>query len=672
MIATWMFYCTACALGLALAAMVAERVLLAGRGPVRHVWMASLALSILVPVAAYRYAPRAAAEPAPAAAPDIAIDDSLIVTTTLASPASPKQATANAAAPAATPAAPRVNWRAIVAGTDRPLTIAWIAFSLVLAVQFAAGIILLARTRKAWQRREVLGVPVFVSECTGPALVGAVSPSIVVPEWALALDASQLSLMLRHEQEHQRAHDGRLLFAAQFALILMPWNVALWWQILRLRVAVELDCDARVLKNADPRSYGNLLLEVVRPRQALAPAGVTAFAERATQLERRIRVMARGGRVLRGTRIAAALVALGAVTIAWMAPRPHVPAPRAVQVADTVTRARAVQTPRDTLPTPPRATSAARRDTARRDTARRDTPRIDTIRRATTQQPDTTARALNAVIDSMRSLAGVRDSAAKPDSAIVPPVTIPPINLALGVGRGGRGGLNAQLPTTIYNRLFDGISLTPDQEAKAREIIDNLIRTQAALQDSIQPALAAYVSSLNSMRAVRDSALVRLLSSDTARATLMSRLVPAAGGRRGGGGGAAPPNAQTAPGSGGRGGGGGRGDPAGRGATPGGGRGQPLDPQAAVDLAFTRLFSGISLTPEQETEARAAIAKQLDDQRAAVAPRARQVVAVPMLDSTVVMEVRSDSALMALIANDADRQKLRGRIVNPPPAQQQR
>src|SRR5262249_58279568 len=27
----------------------------------------------------------------------------------------------------------------------------------------------------------------------------------------------------------------------------LPWNVALWWQRSRLRLAVEMDCDARVL-----------------------------------------------------------------------------------------------------------------------------------------------------------------------------------------------------------------------------------------------------------------------------------------------------------------------------------------------------------------------------------------------------------------------------------------
>ena len=31
------------------------------------------------------------------------------------------------------------------------------------------------------------------------------------------------------------------------AVVLMPWNLPLWWQWRRLRFAIEVDCDARVL-----------------------------------------------------------------------------------------------------------------------------------------------------------------------------------------------------------------------------------------------------------------------------------------------------------------------------------------------------------------------------------------------------------------------------------------
>lgn len=657
MIATWMFYCLACAAGLAIAAVLAERALLAGRGPVRYVWLGALVLSFALPVAAYRYAPRTApAETTVATVDDIVIDDSITAEPSQLTPSTPGGSglaangsglTAHGSQP--TPESTRRrSWRSFIASTDRPLTLAWIGLSIALALYFAVGIVLLARTRKAWRRHTVLGVPVLVSERTGPALVGAVSPAIVVPEWALALDATQLLLMLRHEQEHQRAHDGRLLLAAQLALILMPWNVALWWQILRLRVAVELDCDARVLQSADARSYGNLLLEVVRPRQELAPVGVTAFAERATQLERRIRVMARGGRVWRGARVAAALTAVGAVSVAWIAPRPDVPAPPASVSTDTVTRAPQAVPPRDTS-----------RDTAPAQGSRptQQTPRRDSVpARATTTQRDTTTRQTPPVV--------------KPDSSLIDSgrvtISVPGIVLPIGSGRGGRGGLaRAQLANTVYTRLFDGIALAPTDETRARAIIDSLLQTQTAMQDSIRPSMLEYTTSLARARAVRDTTLVRLPMSDADRATVLSRLTPQPGGRRGGAPADSPP-VGAARGGGGRGGaagggGGGRGDT-------GGGRGiAPLDPQMQIEAAYSRLFAGITLTPDQEASARTAIARQLADQRNAVPPRPRQVIGIPAFDSTVVIDARGDSALMALITSEADKQKLRGRIVRPAP-----
>src|SRR5512133_3808433 len=89
MIATWMMYCLLCAVGLAAAALVAERALLAGGAPVRHVWVIASVLAIVIPAAAYRSAPRpivtvssATAHPAvelpPAFASDIAPPQAVI------------------------------------------------------------------------------------------------------------------------------------------------------------------------------------------------------------------------------------------------------------------------------------------------------------------------------------------------------------------------------------------------------------------------------------------------------------------------------------------------------------------------------------------------------------------------------------------------------------------
>ncbi len=320
MIAPWMLYCVLCALGLSLAAVVAEQTLLSGRVPVRHVWTVAVLLSLAVPAVAYRVASR------PTATVVAVADDPAPAASTLADSLA---GTSPAAAVHGQPATPRWNWRSALTRADAPLAVAWLMLSAALIAHFLCGTIALAWMRQWWRRDTVQGVDVLVSEATGPALVGALSPAIVVPEWTLAMDAEQVALMLRHEQEHRRARDGQLLTLAHFALIAMPWNVALWWQLMRLRVAVELDCDARVLRDADARSYGDLLLEVARPRRRLALMGATAFAERASQLERRIRAIGqRRGSASRRARLGAAAVGVVVVSAAWVAPRPPAP-PRA-------------------------------------------------------------------------------------------------------------------------------------------------------------------------------------------------------------------------------------------------------------------------------------------------------------------------------------------------------
>lgn len=132
------------------------------------------------------------------------------------------------------------------------------------------------------------GVAVRVTRDTGPAVFGVRRPSILIPEWALDLDVRFRRLMLLHEGEHARAGDGRLVLGALVIGALLPWNLAVWWQLGRLRTAVELDCDDRVLRRVrDPLSYGGLLLEVGL-RHSRAVPGV-ALAERTTRLERRLR-----------------------------------------------------------------------------------------------------------------------------------------------------------------------------------------------------------------------------------------------------------------------------------------------------------------------------------------------------------------------------------------------
>src|SRR5262245_11059638 len=174
MIAVWMLYCSLCAVGISLAALLAERVLLGGRGSVRFVWIGAVAVSVLVPLAAFGFAQRKSA-PAPAAAVVEAVPPAPVIAAPPSVPSEPINR--------AHKTKPTFNWRATLARLDEPLAVAWATLSFAAAINFFGGVIVLVWMRRSWKRRTVLGIPVYVSERTGPAVVGAVTPAIVVPEW---------------------------------------------------------------------------------------------------------------------------------------------------------------------------------------------------------------------------------------------------------------------------------------------------------------------------------------------------------------------------------------------------------------------------------------------------------------------------------------------------------
>jgi len=134
------------------------------------------------------------------------------------------------------------------------------------------------------------GVPILVTDVAGPATVGVVRSRVLVPKWVLGLPGAQRKYVLRHEDEHRRAHDARLLFVASLPLVLAPWNLALWWELRRLCLAVEIDCDNRVVAAlGNPNAYGELLLKVAQaanrgPRLQPAFLGMGSLERRLTLL----------------------------------------------------------------------------------------------------------------------------------------------------------------------------------------------------------------------------------------------------------------------------------------------------------------------------------------------------------------------------------------------------
>ncbi len=205
-----------------------------------------------------------------------------------------------------------------------PLTTGWAALSGLMLLYLVVSWVRTSRRRLEWRRDRVEGEPVLVSRDVGPAVVGFFPGEIVLPEWALAVEASERRLMMDHEREHLRARDPQLLWLSLVMLSAMPWNPALWWIAGRLRLAVEVDCDGRVLAGErwDTRQYGSLLLEVGR-RGSRWSRGMAAFSRPLSTLEHRILRMTdreRGPRWFkRGALIAGVTAALVG---AWMLPTP--------------------------------------------------------------------------------------------------------------------------------------------------------------------------------------------------------------------------------------------------------------------------------------------------------------------------------------------------------------
>jgi hypothetical protein len=291
MIALWMLHAAVLGALLSIAGLAGERALrLLGR-PTRWVWAATLALGVALPLLRLPQASRVAPPAAPAAA-EVAtpLDLSELPRSAESAPAGPVARLAGWMAMDAVEAP--AAWRAL----DLPLAAGWATIGLLLALRTAvAGRRMSGRLRQ-WPRIARDGLTLHVAPDLGPAVFGAVRPAVIVPRWAL--DDDRLPLMLAHEAAHLRARDPLLLLAGLAAAVLLPWSPAAWWQLRRLRLAVELDCDARVLAGADAppaavRAYGALLLDVAhrstaaRPLAALAP---TLLATPST-LSRRIHAM---------------------------------------------------------------------------------------------------------------------------------------------------------------------------------------------------------------------------------------------------------------------------------------------------------------------------------------------------------------------------------------------
>ncbi len=281
MIAGWMVYAVLTSIMLGLAALALERVCQMRRYATRWVWIGAMAAPLMLPMIAAT--PELASEAgAGALAGTGRADLSLTEAKAQGAPGRtlPRIELANQTS----------SWGG-AADLNRMLLFAWIAASASFTIVLAAGWFRLQRRAITWKQRRIAGTEVVIANDVGPAVFGIVRPRIVAPTWLVNADEGTQRATIAHELEHIAARDPQVLAAALVLLVLLPWNAPLWWQWRRLRFAIEVDCDARVLQSGQKAAdYGAALLNVAE-RRADVPLLSAAMHDSGCALERRVRLL---------------------------------------------------------------------------------------------------------------------------------------------------------------------------------------------------------------------------------------------------------------------------------------------------------------------------------------------------------------------------------------------
>lgn len=292
MILDLMLYGTATATLLAMAGLALERIAVWRAFPRRGVWAVILMLSIAIPTVKL-LEPHQPASPPPRSLAPLNIRSNFRSEETSRIAAAPFVSASNDTA-ANSAAEPRpqhsVTWPTQTS-VERILRLFWLASSLGLVGFYALVWLRLRVEVQGWRRVLIKDQAVWVTQALGPAVYGFIRPIILMPQWVIDSSDADRALVLAHEQEHIAARDPRILLLGLLAVAVAPWNLPMWWQLRRLRFAMEVDCDARVLAGgAEARAYGQVLLSIGQ-RRSFAPAGAIALTEPASQLLRRIRIM---------------------------------------------------------------------------------------------------------------------------------------------------------------------------------------------------------------------------------------------------------------------------------------------------------------------------------------------------------------------------------------------
>lgn len=308
-----------------------------GRMATRHVWTAAIVFAVLAPPAAialHAIAQRSAEPLVDAPQAQLTLQTIVVDPNTRGVQQVPVWERV---------AAPIIALTSRFARRVAPVAVAvWAFLSLTMLGWAAIGVLRWQRKSRAWQLTTLDGVDVDVSRSTGPAVLGFISHRIELPLWVTTMQPEHRRLVLAHECEHISARDPERLAFGLAALVLMPWNIGLWWCAARLRRAIEIDCDARVLRRfPSAKQYGYVLLEVAARGRRTGPLAIpmVGLLRLPSELEQRLRAMTRTPSVGYRSAVCGGVTALIAIAAAFAAPIPSVHSPdgsRTVPVAANV------------------------------------------------------------------------------------------------------------------------------------------------------------------------------------------------------------------------------------------------------------------------------------------------------------------------------------------------
>jgi hypothetical protein len=295
MIGEWILYQCTVALLIGCAALAAERLLGARHLPRRGAWMVALVVSNALPALMTRT--ERDAQPDFPSIPSAAFSSpSTREPPSAIRPPSNVPTEKSSLVPSAV-LQPHLASRTefLLHRLEPSLKWFWLSLSVGTLIVYGFAVLALTRAARSWPRQNVDGSQVRIAQTAGPAVLGYLKPEIVLPRWLLTAPQSERALVLAHEREHILAHDPLLWLAALLLLAIVPWSIPLWWQLRRLRCAIEVDCDARVLgKGASMEDYGNALVAVCR-RRTHTPLGSMSMAAPISSLERRLLIMTAPG-----------------------------------------------------------------------------------------------------------------------------------------------------------------------------------------------------------------------------------------------------------------------------------------------------------------------------------------------------------------------------------------